>query len=46
MKANCIKDGVVVDFSSNEKVKQCLAGEELLVESCDSKRSDKCSMIW
>ena len=37
MKANCTKDGVVVDFSSNEKVKQCLAGEELLVEVCDSE---------
>ena len=29
LKANCTKDGVVVDFSSNEKAKQCLAGEEL-----------------
>ena len=33
----CTKDGVVVDFSSNEKAKQCLAGEELLVEGCDSE---------
>ena len=35
MKANCTKDGVVVDFNSNVKVKQCLAAEELLVEGCD-----------
>ena len=44
MKANCTKDGVVVDFRSNEKVKHCLAGEELLVEGCDSKNV-VCSLI-
>ena len=38
MKANCTKDGVFVDFSSNEKAKQCLAGVELLVEGCDSEK--------
>ena len=32
LKANCTKDGVVVDFSSNGKAKQCLAGENLLIE--------------
>ena len=37
MEANCTKDGVVVDFSSNEKAKQCLAGEDLLVERCNSE---------
>ena len=36
LNANCTKDGVVVDFSSNEKAKQCLAGKDLLVECCDS----------
>ena len=37
MKANCTKYGVVVAFSSNEKAKQSLAGEELLVEGCNSE---------
>ena len=37
MEANCTKDGVVVDFSSNEKAKQCLAEEDLLVERCNSE---------
>ena len=36
--ANCTKDGVVVDFSSNGKAKQCLAGEDLLVECCYSEK--------
>lgn len=27
LKANCIKDCVIVDFSSNEKAKQCFEGE-------------------
>ena len=44
LKANCTKDGVVVDFSSNEKAKQCLAGEELLLEGCDSE-DVLCSLI-
>ena len=44
LKANCTKDGVVVDFSSNEKAKQCLAGEELLLEGCDSENG-LCSLI-
>ena len=44
LKANCIKDGVVVDFSSNEKAKQCLAGEEFLLEGCDSENV-LCSLI-
>ena len=39
LKANCVKDGVVVDFSSNDKAKQCLAGEDLLVEYCDSEKT-------
>ena len=38
MKANYTKDGVVVDFSSNEKARQCLVWEELLVEGCDSEK--------
>ena len=38
LKANCTKDGVVVDFSSNDKAKQCLAGADLLVECCDSEK--------
>ena len=38
LNANCTKDGVVVDFSSNEKAKQCLAGKDLLVECCDSEK--------
>ena len=37
LKANCTKDAVAVDFSSNEKAKHCLAGEDLLVECCDSE---------
>ena len=37
MKANCTKDGVVVDFSNNKKPKQCLAGEDLF-ECCDSEK--------
>ena len=37
LKANFTKHGVVVDFSINEKAKQCLAGEDLLVEYCDSE---------
>ena len=37
MKANGTKDRAVVDSSSNEKAKQCLTGEELLVEGCDSE---------
>ena len=35
---NWTKDGVVVNFSSNEKAKQCLAGEDLLVECFDSEK--------
>ena len=37
MKANCTKDGVVVDFKNNKKPKQCLAGEDLF-ECCDSEK--------
>ena len=37
LKANCTKDGVAVDFSSNETGKQYLAWEDLLVECCDSE---------
>ena len=35
---NCTKDGVGVDFSSNEKAKQCLARKDLLVEYFDSEK--------
>ena len=35
VKAYCTKDGPVVDFSSNEKAKQCLGGRSFLVEYCD-----------
>ena len=38
LKANCTKDGVVADFSSNDKANQCLTGEDLLVGCCDSKK--------
>ena len=39
LKANCTKlYGVVVDVSSNDKAKQCLTGEDLLVECCDSEK--------
>ena len=38
LKANCTKDGVVLDFSSHEKAKQSLAGKDLLVEFCDSEK--------
>ena len=37
LKANCTKDGVVVDYRSNEKAKQCLSVEDVLVECCDSE---------
>ena len=38
LKANCTKDGVVADFSSNDKANQCLTREDLLVGCCDSKK--------
>ena len=44
MKANGTKDRAVVDSSSNEKVKQCLTREELLIEGCDSENV-VCSLI-
>ena len=44
MKVNGTKDRAVVDSSSNEKAKQCLTGEELLVEGCDSENV-VCSLI-
>ena len=37
LKVNCTKDGVDVD-SINDKAKQCLAGENLLVECCEFEK--------
>ena len=38
LKVNCTKNGVAVDSISNDKAKQCLAGEDLLVECCESEK--------